>query len=176
MVVEASAERRIRPLGARFGVFAGLAALLTTVLFAGHARAAEPEPAPPPPPEPAELRQVVETALPRPDFAPSPETVLRWDRETQWTVLAMGDPWDLREDDSPLGRGPLTGLGRFDLRNGQWQATPYAASTVASAIAAVAARGIPVMRELREFKTIRTHRVGCYFKGRGGGLVWRLEF
>ena len=168
MVVARAGDRRFRPLEARFAVFAGLVALLTTFLFTSSASAADPEP--------AELRQVVETALPRFDFAPSPEMILRWDRDTQWTVLAMGDPWDLRQDDSLLARGPLAGLGRADIRNDEWQATPYAASTVASAIAAIAARGIPVMREMREFRTIRTHRLGCYFKGRGGGLIWRLEF
>ena len=163
MVATDPAMRRFRPLGACSAAIAGLAALFT----ATNASAADPEP--------AELRQVVETALPRPDFAPSPELALRWDRDTQWTVLAMGDPWDLRPDEGPR-LGPLAGLGRFDLRNDDWQATPYAATTVASAIAAIAARGIPVMRETHEFKTIRTHRLGCYFKGRGGGLIWRLEF
>ncbi|MCR9162975.1 MAG: hypothetical protein ACE37F_14750 [Nannocystaceae bacterium] len=127
-------------------------------------------------PEPAELRQVVETALPEPDFAPSPAIGLRWARDMEWTVLALTDPWELREGASLLARGPLPGLERFDVRRDGWQATPYAATTVASAFAALATRGIPVFREQRDAKTIRTHRLGCYFKGRGGGLVWRLEF
>lgn len=148
-------------------LFVALAGLVT-VLGPNRAFAAEPEP--------AELRQVVETALPTPDFAPSRAVGLRWDRDTQWTVLALTDPWELREGPTLLARGPLAGLERFDLRNDEWQATPYAATTVASAFAALATRGIPVFRELRDSKTIRTHRLGCYFKGRGGGLVWRLEF
>ncbi len=127
-------------------------------------------------PEPAELRQVVETALSQPDFAPSPAVGLRWDRDTQWTVLALTDPWELRDGPGLLSRGPLPGLERFDLRDAEWQATPYAATTIASAFAALATRGIPVFRELRDARTIRTHRLGCYFKGRGGGLVWRVEF
>lgn len=150
-----------------WGWFVVLAGLVT-VLAPSRAFAADPEP--------AELRQVVETALPQPDFAPSPAVGLRWDRDTQWTVLALTDPWQLREGPTLLARGPLPGLERFDLRNDEWQATPYAATTVASAFAALATRGIPVFRELRDAKTIRTHRLGCYFKGRGGGLVWRLEF
>lgn len=148
-------------------LFVALAGLVT-VLGPNRAFAADPEP--------AELRQVVETALPTPDFAPSRAVGLRWDRDTQWTVLALTDPWELREGPTLLARGPLAGLERFDLRNDEWQATPYAATTVASAFAALATRGIPVFRELRDSKTIRTHRLGCYFKGRGGGLVWRLEF
>lgn len=159
-----SAKRHYRATGACFAVAAGLGALLAST----GASAADSEP--------AELRQVVESTLPRPDFAPSAALGVRWDRDTQWTVLALTDPWDLRETEGPLARGPLPGLGRLNLRDDDWQSTPYAATTVASALAAVATRGIPVMRETQDFKTIRTHRLGCYFKGRGGGLVWRLEF
>jgi hypothetical protein len=126
-------------------------------------------------PEPVEIRQVAQTTLPTPNFAPSQAIGLRWDRETSWTVLALTDPWELRED-ARLSAGPLASLGRMDLRENAWQATPYAATTVASAFAALATQGIPIFAEVREFRTIRTHRLGCYFKGRGGGLVWRLEF
>lgn len=161
---------RTAPTTGRQTLFAGsfvALAGLATVLAPDRASCAEPEP--------AELRQVVEATLPQPDFAPSTAVALRWDREIQWTVLALTDPWQLRDGPTLLSRGPLPGLERFDLRD-EWQATPYAATTVASAFAALATRGIPVFRELRDAKTIRTHRLGCYFKGRGGGLVWRLEF
>ncbi|MGH1343612.1 MAG: hypothetical protein ACRBN8_18790 [Nannocystales bacterium] len=145
----------------------GVVAAISTVSTASTARAADPEP--------IELRQVART-LPTPDFTPSAAVGLRWDRDTEWTVLALTDPWDLRGEDTLLSAGPLAGLARMDVRENTWQATPYAATTVASAFAALATRGIPVFAEMRDFKTIRTHRLGCYFKGRGGGLVWRLEF
>ena len=163
-----TARTRLRGFTALFGVLGCLVALLAS----GTAQAAEPEG--------AELRQVVETALPRPNFAPSYVAGLRWDRDTQWTVMTLAEPsltlGELRDSEGPRLLGPLTGLGRFDLRDDAWQPTPYAATTLASAFAAIATRGIPVMREVRDYKLVRTHRLGCYFKGRGGGLVWRLEF
>ena len=125
--------------------------------------------------EPAEIRHLARTR-PAPNFRPSHAVGLRWARDTEWTVLALTDPWDLRPDDPLPSGGPLAGLARMDLREDAWRATPYAATTLASAFAALATRGIPVFAEIRDFKTIRTHRLGCYFKGRGGGLVWRLEF
>ncbi len=140
-------------------------AVLGSVGTVSNANAAEPEP-------PTELHQVLED----PDFNPSPAAVLRWDREAEWSRLALADAWELHVESETLARGPLPQLGRFDLREDVWQATPYAATTVASAFAALATRGIPVVREMRDFRTIRTHRLGCYFKGRGGGVVWRLEF
>lgn len=145
----------------------GMLAVIWTTMGPSTAHAADPEP--------IELRQV-ERPLPTPDFTPSSAVGLRWDRETQWTVLALTDPWELRPDEAVPSAGPLLGLGRIDLRKQAWQATPYAATTVASAFAALATRGIPVFAEMRNFKMIRTHRLGCYFKGRGGGLVWRVEF
>ena len=145
----------------------GVLAAIGTFWTASIAHASEPEP--------LELRQVSRT-LPTPNFTPSAAVGLRWDRDTQWAVLALTDPWELRQDDALLPAGPLAGLARMDVREDIWQATPYAATTVASAFAALATRGIPVFAEMRDFKTIRTHRLGCYFKGRGGGLVWRLEF
>ena len=146
----------------------GVLAAAGAFLAAGDAQAAEPEP--------AELRQAVETALPMPNYTPSRALGLRWDRDMQWSMLALTDPWELRDDEGPLARGPLPGLGRLDLRENAWQSQPYAATTVASAFAAMATRGIPVMRETRDSRTLRTHRLGCYFKGRGGGLIWRVEF
>ncbi len=127
-------------------------------------------------PEPTELRKSVETAHPMPNFAPSAAVGLQWARETEWTLLALTDPWELHDRDRLRATGPLPGLGRTSLRDNAWSSTPYAATTVASAFAALATRGIPVFQETREFTTVRTHRLGCYFKGRGGGLVWRLEF
>ena len=126
-------------------------------------------------PEPLEIRQVAQT-LPTPNFTPSAAVGLQWDRETSWTVLALTDPWELRQETTLRAGGPLGGLTRTDLREDAWQSTPYAATTVASAFAALATRGIPVFAEMRDYRAIRTHRLGCYFKGRGGGLVWRLEF
>jgi hypothetical protein len=88
--------------------------------------------------------------------------------------MTLAEPWQpWREPKLTLG---LPGLDTVDIRQNPWQATPYAATTLASAFAALATRGIPVLRETRDFRTVRTHRLGCYFKGRGGGLVWRLEF
>lgn len=126
-------------------------------------------------PEPVEIRQAART-LPTPNFMPSAAVGLQWDRDTTWTVLALTDPWEVRQDTTLSSGGPLAGLTRTDLREDVWQSTPYAATTVASAFAALATRGIPVFAEMRDYRTIRTHRLGCYFKGRGGGLVWRLEF
>ncbi len=157
-------HRRIQENRPAWGGFAVVAGVVGTLLAAGPASAAEPEP--------TEFRQVLE----EPDFSPSPAVVLRWDREAEWSRLALADAWNLDEDSATPARGPLPQLGRFDLRQDVWQATPYAATTMASAVAALATRGIPVMRETRELRTVRTHRLGCYFKGRGGGLVWRLEF
>lgn len=150
-----------RPTWAGFSVVAGV---VGTLLAASPASAAESEP--------TEFHQVLE----KPNFNPSPAIALRWDREAEFSRLALTDAWQLDEDSATPARGPLPQLGRFDLRQNVWQATPYAATTMASAVAALATRGIPVMRETREFRTVRTHRLGCYFKGRGGGLVWRLEF
>jgi len=145
----------------------GVLAAIGTFSTASTAHAADAEP--------VELRQVART-LPTPDFTPSPALGLRWDRDTEWAMLALTDPWELRQDKTTLSAGPLAGLARMDVREDTWRATPYAASTVASAFAALATRGIPVFAEMRDYKAIRTHRLGCYFKGRGGGLVWRLEF
>ncbi len=158
------------PARASFRSFLGLLGVLAAAgVFSAPRVAAAADP------EPVELRQVTQTPLPTPNFAPSQALALRWDRETSWTVLALTDPWELPED-ARLSAGPIANLGRMDLRENVWQATPYAATTVASAFAALATQGIPIFAEVREFRTIRTHRLGCYFKGRGGGLVWRLEF
>ena len=88
----------------------------------------------------------------------------------------MAEPWQLGPEESRPRLRLIADLGGYDIRDSAWQATPYAATTVASAFAALATRGIPVFRETRDFRTVRTHRLGCYFKGRGGGVVWRLEF
>lgn len=170
MVGETSACSATRSLLGRAGARTGCQLLLgaTVCLAAGSARAAEPEP--------AELRQVVETALPAPEFSPSTAVGLRWARDTEWTRLTLAEPWQLGPEESRPRLRLIADLGGYDIRDSAWQATPYAATTVASAFAALATRGIPVFRETRDFRTVRTHRLGCYFKGRGGGVVWRLEF
>ncbi len=102
---------------------------------------------------------------------------MRWGRDLEWTRLALSD--DLSLDSTLEGPSALDvrrDLQNIDLREQLWTSTPRAVTTVASAVASIATRGITVFDETRDLQTIRRHRLGCYFRARGGGLVWRIEF
>ncbi|MEM6296886.1 MAG: hypothetical protein AAGA54_36820 [Myxococcota bacterium] len=102
-------------------------------------------------------------------------TALRWARQMEWTRMTLAEP-TLPAFDLTDSRDPWSPLRAYDLRDPAWTATPRAASTVASAVASLATRGIPMLSERRDHITVRRHHLGCYFKARGGGLIWRVEF
>ncbi len=149
------------------GRLVALSAFISSALgLASAAHAAEDDSGP-------ELRTQTQ---PRVFLAPRVElTALRWARQMEWTRMTLAEPTQL-----PYGltgpRDPWSPLRSYDLRDQAWTATPRAASTLASAVASLATRGIPMLSERRDQVTVRRHRLGCYFKARGGGLIWRVEF
>lgn len=168
-------KRTLRRNRARRLVSVGSALATTTVgllcaVAPGVSHAAEPQG--------PELRNTV-TAAPTPDLTeslrPDDGLVVRYGRELRWTQLALGDELVLqpRSPDAFSLRAELT---RLDIRDSQWASTPNAATTVASAVISKLTRGITVFNETRDWKVVRRHRIAGYFRLRGGGLMWRVEF